>query len=263
MPRPNLIRLNCECLEARDVPAIILAGTQATTGSFPRTVTPNGGAMAIQEVVFAATDIVVTTEANGSNFANADAATRNKSETASDIITLSKNGGTLTINASDGIFLRYTNANGTFFQFRGNTLTIDAVTGLKVDLQLGGDDKIVDRTNFNASLIGGAGKDTIVAIAWSSESVRGSTALSAGCASAHSLLTTLTPRKTLLGQTGGDTLIAPRFGFKIVLHGGRLRHSHRWHRPGHSPRRRRSGRTAWVRRSRHLQHHRLNPRLHL
>ena len=36
----------------------------------------------------------------------------------------------------------------------------------------------------------------------------------------YSLLDAKTPRKKLLGQTGGDTLIGPRFGFKVVLNGG-------------------------------------------
>ena len=106
MTRPNSIRLNCEILEARDVPAIVIDGTAATptlvAGQPP---TPNGGAVIIQEVAFAATNPNVINQ----NFSAFEQTTRNAA--ANDNITLVLNGSTLTISSADGIFVRFT-ANG-------------------------------------------------------------------------------------------------------------------------------------------------------
>jgi hypothetical protein len=219
MTRPNSIRLNCESLEARDVPAVFVEGTAATptlvAGQPPAV---NGAAVTIREVAFAATDLNVVNQA----FSAFETTTR--SATAADKINIAQSGSTLTIKSSDGIFVRFT-ANGgqTFFHNRGTTLTINSVTGLNVNLQLGGNDKLVDKTNLDATLIGGPGIDTIIATGGAVHPFVVQQLSQPGGASPaqYSLLATLTPQKTLLGQTGGDTLIGPRFGFKVVLHGGK------------------------------------------
>ena len=107
MTRPNSIRLNCESLEARDVPAVVVEGTAATptlVAGQPPTV--NGGAVTIREVAFAATDL----ERRQSSFSAFETTTRTR-HGGGQIITLTNTGSTLTINSSDGIFVRFT-ANG-------------------------------------------------------------------------------------------------------------------------------------------------------
>jgi Ca2+-binding RTX toxin-like protein len=159
MTRPNSIRLNCESLEAREVPAVVVEGTAATptlvAGMPP---TPNGGTVTIGEVAFAATDLNVINQA----FSAFETTTR--SAAANDNITLTQSGSTLTINSSDGIFIRFTaNAGQTYFHNRGNTLTIPNVTGLTVNLQLGGNDSVVDNTALASTINGGTGNDTLTA----------------------------------------------------------------------------------------------------
>lgn len=153
MVRKNSFRPNCEALEPREVPALVVQGTFTMAGVAP---TPNGGNVTVQEVALTNAD-TVTNQA----FTALDPQT--KSATANDSVTFTLSGGTLTINSADGIFIRYsTNGTNTFHQNRGTTLTINGVTGLNVDLQLGGSDSVTDNTQgLPVTINGGAGNDVI------------------------------------------------------------------------------------------------------
>jgi Ca2+-binding RTX toxin-like protein len=219
MTRPNSIRLNCERLEARDVPAIVIDGTAATptlvAGSPP---TPNGGLVSIQEVAFAATDTNVINQ----GFTAFEQTTRNAA--ANDNITLVLNGSTLTISSSDGIFIRFTaNGGNTFFHNRGTTLDVPNVTGVNAILQLGGDDTVSDMTPFANTLAGGPGNDMITAEG---------APINMGLLQLYqqpgginpalypAIFGVLGPGKTIVGDEGNDTLVAPLVGFFTQLVGG-------------------------------------------
>lgn len=157
--KPNA-PLNLEPLEVREVPAVVLQGT--LNGG---TVTPNGGNVTIREVALISTATGSTMNgmsrvenANGTQFVAV-----NKSATADDTIALTNTNAKLSINASDGIFVQFAFGNETRFRSVGNTLDVQNVTGLTVDLQLGGNDTVTDNTTFASTINGGLGNDTITA----------------------------------------------------------------------------------------------------
>jgi Ca2+-binding RTX toxin-like protein len=217
--RPNAIRLNCEILEARDVPAVVIDGTATTpTLTAGQPPTPNGGLVSIQEVAFAATDTNVINQ----NFSAFETTTRNAA--ANDTITLSVNGNTLTIFSSDGIFVRFT-ANGgqTYFHNRGTTLDVPNVTGVNAFLQLGGDDTLTDLTPFSNTVSGGPGNDTLTAEGAPINMGLLQLYLQPGGinpALYPLIFGVLGPGKTIVGDEGNDTLVAPLVSFFTQLNGG-------------------------------------------
>lgn len=206
--RNNLTSLKLESLEAREVPAIVLAGT--LSGGV---VTANGGNVVINEIggTFEAYDPAGGAAHHAFTRANTNA----------DIINMTGTGGTLLITDTDGIFVQ---TAGPFPDFMGTVLTVSGVTGLTVNLQLGGDDIVTDGTDLTATINGGPGNDKISA---------------PGSGAFNYLLYQLlhdpnfTPtfpflqalannpgQKILNGNAGDDTLIAPAFGFLTQLSGG-------------------------------------------
>lgn len=153
MVRKNSFRPNCESLEAREVPAIMIAGVtfNNTTGN---TDLPNGGTITITEFVSNGQN---TFDANNNN---PQATTR--SATAADDITFELSNGTLKITSTDGIFGLAPNPGFLPNRF-GTTVTINNVSGLDVNLNMGGDDKITisGTAGFAPKIAGGAGNDTI------------------------------------------------------------------------------------------------------
>ena len=216
MPRPHSIRLNCESLEAREVPAIVLQGTFVAFGTAP---TINGGNITVSEVALNRQGGVgdPTTDRNLTVFQNTD-----KVANAADTITLTNSGSTLTLTDTDGIFVRVVNGASTFFADFGMTAEIQNVTGLKVKLQLGGNDRIVDRTNLDATLVGGLGSDTIIATGGAvNPFVIQQLSRPGGLDPAlYSLIDAITLQKKLQGLNGNDTLRGPLYGFRVVLDGG-------------------------------------------
>jgi Ca2+-binding RTX toxin-like protein len=156
--KPNA-SLKLEALEVREVPAVVLQGT------FNTTVTPNGGNVTIREValISAANGSTTNGMSRVENATGTQFVAVNKTATADDTITLSNTNGKLSINASDGIFVQFTFGGETRFRSVGNTLDVQNVTGLTVDLQLGGNDTVTDNTTFASTINGGPGNDTITA----------------------------------------------------------------------------------------------------
>ena len=207
--------LKLEALETREVPAVVLQGTFNNTGA---TVTPDGGAVTIQEVALISAangstinGMVRVEDANGTMFVAV-----NKSATANDTLTLSNNGGTLTINASDGIFVRFAFGAETRFRSVGNTLDVPNVTGLNVDLQLGGDDTVTDNTTFSSTINGGAGNDTLTG----GGTINPALLPFLSNPAFLPLLAGMGGQKTLQGGTGDDKINGPLVGFFNQLDGG-------------------------------------------
>src|SRR4051812_45780831 len=127
--RNNATALQLESLEAREVPAIFIAGA---TLSGTTTVLPSG-TITVSEIALN----------NQTTFApnNMTSAPTTRSATADDNVTFSFSGSTLTITSSDGIFATV-NMPGFQPNNFGNTVTINNVTGLNVNLQLGGNDSV-------------------------------------------------------------------------------------------------------------------------
>ena len=142
--------LTLECLESREVPAIVLDGNftgSTVNGTFEAFA--DGGSVVINEIggTFTAFD------ADGLNGTQVT-----KPETNADSIVLENAGSLVVLTNPDEIFIRLENGN---FVNVGTSLVIRDVTELTVDLLLGGNDRIVDRTNLKATHTGGPGNDTI------------------------------------------------------------------------------------------------------
>jgi len=228
----NATLLNCEALEDRDVPAVVVQGTLAMAGTPP---TPNGGNVTIQELEITATQTNISNQA----FTSTGTGTP-RSATASDNVTLTLNGDKLTINSSDGVYVRFTFGGSTFFHDRGTTLDITGVNGLNVDLQLGGNDNvtingtatynmtvnggegndtILDNTGLTATLNGGNGNDTIKAMG--SSTINPLLLMGAGGKGINPLLFAgMGGTKMIQGGDGDDNITGPFFGFFNTLDGG-------------------------------------------
>ncbi|MBN9118052.1 MAG: hypothetical protein J0I06_02605 [Planctomycetes bacterium] len=209
---PNFASLKCEALESRDVPAIVL---DATANVDLTDAAPNGGNVNIMEVAFDTTAVVVNRD-----FTFADPTTRDAN--ANDVITFSDDGnGNLTITDTDGIYGSIADLSGQLV-FYGTTLTISGVTGLNVNLQLGGDDSVTDGTTFGTTINAGPGNDAITTVAPDADLA--TYALLVQLATQNpALVSGVTgpgPAKTLLGGDGNDVLTALGGGSGYVLDGG-------------------------------------------
>jgi hypothetical protein len=203
--------LTLECLESREVPAIVLDGNftgSTADGTFEAFA--NGGAVVINEIG----GTFVAFNAQGLNGVSVT-----KPETNADSIVLENAGSLVVLTNPDEIFIRLENGN---FVNVGTSLIIRDVTQLTVDLLLGGNDRIVDRTNLDAVLTGGPGNDTIRATGGAvHQFVILQVTKPGGADPANfSLLSTLAPLKNLKGKDGKDTLTGPLFGFGTILAGG-------------------------------------------
>jgi Ca2+-binding RTX toxin-like protein len=150
----NTARLNCEALEVRDVPAIVVQGmvNQAFTQ-----VTPNSGNVSIQEVAISPTALVFDQSLN--NFLGGMVV---KTGTENNNISLSNTAGLLTINDSDGVFVQFSDAGNPAFQMVGTSLKISGVTGVSVATQFGGNNTITDTTSgLGLAVNDGPGNDTV------------------------------------------------------------------------------------------------------
>jgi len=144
-------RLNCESLEARDVPAIVL---DATVNDDVTDFAPNSGFVSITELAFDESIQILFRDGSpvdpDTRFANSN-----------DVITLTQSGTSLIITSTDGVYGRTTNLNNALV-FYGNSLTISDVTGLNVSLQLGGDDNLTETTTYATNIDSGPGNDVVV-----------------------------------------------------------------------------------------------------
>lgn len=212
--RNNSTALKLESLEAREVPAVFL------TGNFNGAMTtPDTGNIVIAEV-----SGTVTTRPNtgGVNAARTFTGTEN------DNLTFTLIGSTLTItnfdnstNADSAILVR--DQNGIFRRF-GNTISIQGVTSLLVNMDQGGDDIITDNSALTATINAGPGNDTVNAAAsgqfnfliyqllQNPNFVPDIAFLQALAANPG--------QKILNGGIGNDTLIAPAFGLLTQMDGG-------------------------------------------
>lgn len=153
MRRPNSVWLNCEPLEARDVPAIVLDARFTPFSLTTSDTAPTGGTVSVQEIQFDATMPLFNRDGTA-------APRTTKSGTASDSIQFFLSGTTLTITCSDGIFGRASNNNNRIVTY-GTTLTVNNVTGLNVGLQFGGNDTVTDNTTLNSTINAGPGNDIV------------------------------------------------------------------------------------------------------
>lgn len=214
--KSNSFRPNCEALESREVPAIVIDGTFNGGGQAP---TPNGN-VNITEVQFATggaaegvVDKLITT------FVPAT-----KSASANDNIVLTLNGSTLTINSSDGIYVR-TMVNGGDIRFVdfGNTIDISGVTGLNVNLQLGGNDSVTDNTTLGSTINGGIGNDTITVAGGAVNPLLLQLLMQPGGLN-PALLPLLSqmsgPAKNISGGDGDDTITVNGFASMFMIDGG-------------------------------------------
>ena len=142
-----------------------------------------------------------------------------KSDTSADSIVIENAGSLVVLTNPDEIFIRLENGN---LVNAGTSLVIRDVTELTVDLLLGGNDRIVDRTNLKATHTGGPGNDTIRATGGAVHQFVVLQVTKPGGADLanFSLLSTLAPLKNLKGKDGKDTLTGPLFGFGTILAGG-------------------------------------------
>lgn len=213
MPRNSAFRvaLSLECLETREVPAVVLDGTfTGSTANGTFRAVANSGSVAVNEIG----GTFVAFDSNGLNGTQVT-----KPETNADAIVLENAGSLVVLTNPDGIFIRLQNAN---LVNVGTSLVITDVTDLTVNLALGGNDSIVDKTNLKATLSGGPGSDTIRATGGAVHEfvVLQVTRPGGASPSQFSRLGTLAPQKILRGQDGGDTLKGPMFGFNTILNGG-------------------------------------------
>ena len=210
MFRNNSTSLKLETLEARDVPAIVLEGTFVAFGTAP---TINGGNVTVSEVALNRTGGVgdPVTDKNITVFQNT-----NKVANAADGLTFAVNNGTLSISSSDGIFVRVVTGASTFFANFGTTAEIQNVTGLNVNLQLGGDDTVTDNTTLSSTINGGAGNDNITGGGMINPALLPFLSNPAFLP----LLAGMGGQKVLQGGAGDDKITGPIFGFFNQLDGG-------------------------------------------
>ena len=236
--RSNSAALRCEALEARDVPAIVLAAGFTQPTPTTTDIAPLGGTVTVTEI-----QLVSTNPLRQRN--NAVAPGQTKLATASDSITFNLSDTTLTISSADGIFGRATNALGNQVTVTyGNTLTINNVTGLNVQLQLGGNDtvalngtaafaptmnsgpgndSVADNTPLATALDGGPGNDTVTAaggavdpalIAFLFQQVQNLTP------DLLSMIAGTGPTKLLIGGDDDDTITVKEAASRFTLNGG-------------------------------------------
>jgi len=222
--------LRVESLEARDVPAVVLNGTFANG-----TTTATGGAVTVAELAGGSYSVFDQSQTNLTLGVNVNG-------TANDNLTLSVTNGTLSLTDSDGIYIRDQNGN---LVSVGNSLNVQNVTGLAVNLDQGGDDTvtlngtgtlnvtvgagpgndtITDNSTFTAALNGGAGNDTIRAVGGPINPVllqflqQGQSALKNP--NIFPFLMSLGGQKTVNGGAGDDNITGPLVGFFNSLSGG-------------------------------------------
>jgi Ca2+-binding RTX toxin-like protein len=214
--------LNVENLEARDVPAVVVDGAYPAAALMAGTPpTPNGGTVSIREVAIAMNDPNVLNQA-ATAFENIT-----KSATANDNLTLTNNGGTLTINNSDGVFVRFVVGGVTTLYDAGTSLTIQNVTGIGVSTQLGGNNTIADKTTFlPVTVSDGPGTDTVTLAGTPINPVvlqflmQSSAAGGINPALVPLLGQLLGPAKTVTGGTGNLTATVTGFAFGDTITGG-------------------------------------------
>lgn len=213
MIRSKTLALVLETLEAREVPAVVVDGTftgSTADGSFKAV--PNGGVVTINEIGGDAPFV-----AFGANGLNGVAVT--KPATNTDIIALTLAGTTLTLTDSDGIFVKLQNGN---LVNVGTSTDIANVTGLNVQLQLGGNDQITDATNLTATINAGPGNDTVTASGGTVDPLVMQLLLAPGGLNPalFPLLIGFPGQKVLQGDTGDDQLTGPLFGLLTQFDGG-------------------------------------------
>lgn len=198
--------LSLEALEAREVPAIVLAGTFANG-----TTTPNGGNVSIVELAGG-----TYTALNPSQTAPAVVQVSGQ---ANDNITFSQNDLVLTIRSDDGVFVR--DQFGTLVSF-GTSVNVFDVARFNLTLNQGGSDTVTDNTSFVATISGGDGNDTINASGGPIDPLflvlfQRFGGVNPGLVP---FLLGQGAQKTLLGDAGNDTLTAPLLGINTLLDGG-------------------------------------------
>lgn len=213
MPRSvSTASLRLENLEAREVPAIVLMGT---FDSSTNTVSATGGNITINEIgggTFKAFN------SPGGKFDGGGQKTFTRADSSADNITLTDDGsGTLTINDTDGIFVKSSSLD-----FVGTQFTVKNVTNFTLDLQLGGDDTVTDNTSFASTINGGDGNDNITVSGTNVDPTAVSKFLKPGgldFASAFTLPNTGQP-KTVTGGKGSDTISITGFAIGFKIDGG-------------------------------------------
>ncbi len=213
--RPTPPLLNCECLEARDVPAVIL---NAAFNAARTDIAPLGGSVVVSEVRLATTDALVTRAGTTSPRVT-------KLATANDTLTFSLSGTTLTITSADGIFGRIVNSNTTTTQTvnYGTTLVVNGVSTLTVDMPLGGNDIINENVNGVPVVIGaGPGSDQITSQGPNLSPALAQFLVAASVTNPALIpsISTLFPPKALNGGDGDDTLSVTGFAIGYTLDGG-------------------------------------------
>ena len=212
--RPNSAALRLESLEVREVPAVVLDGSfTGSTANNTFKAFADGGSVTIREIGGPNSFIAF-------NSAGVNGTPTTKPANNVDNITLSNNGSTLTLTDSDGIFIRL-RQNGSIVNV-GNTLDVPNVTGLTVDLQLGGDDAVTDNTRFASTINGGVGNDTLSAAGGEVNPLLLQFLLAPGGLNPAflPLLGGAGGQKVLQGGDGTDTLTATGFATNFTLDGG-------------------------------------------
>lgn len=214
MPRrPDSARLTCEALEDRDVPAVMVDATLNTGPNNVRDAAPNGGLVSVSEIA-----LTGATTVRNRNFTAGPSQTRLAG--ASDVVTFSMSGTTLTITSTDGIFGRVTNSNNAIVNY-GTTLTIPNVTGINAVFPLGGDDLITDTTNIPVAIDSGPGIDRVTTVGGAYDpALVALLGLPGGATQVATFGLSSSQPKTLSGGTGNDTLTASGAFFNLNLIGG-------------------------------------------
>jgi Ca2+-binding RTX toxin-like protein len=203
--------LQCENLESREVPAIVLP---ATANAGFTDAAPNGGFPNIIEIALVSTQPLFNR--NGTV-----APGQTKSAFANDTVSFSLSGSTLTINCSDGIFGQVGNVAGNPVVTYGNTLTVDGIAGFALNLQLGGDDNVVDNTPLRSTLIGGPGNDAIIAAGAQVAPALVPFLFTTGTLNVAALpvIGAMVPPKTLSGGPGNDNLTTTDIPTGFIIDG--------------------------------------------
>ena len=211
MVRKNSFRPNCEALETREVPAIMLAGTFGAADANGIRNVPTGGTVSVTEVSTMTNRTVFTPQGNFGGMRNFDSQT-------GDTLTFNLSGSTLTItNTTDVIIM--VDQNGNFVNFSG-TITVQGVTGLNVNLDQGGNDSVTDNTmGLPVTINGGTGNDAITA-AGSPINPQLLPFLMANPQLASLFAQMSGPAKNISGGAGMDNITVSGFASMYMIDGG-------------------------------------------